>query len=33
MPHVNHLKDFSTQDLTEILSWARAIKANPNDFR
>lgn len=33
MPHVNHLKDFSSQDLTEILSWARAIKANPNDFR
>ena len=33
MPHVNHLKDFSSQDRTEILSWARAIKANPNDFR
>ena len=33
MPHVNHLKDFTTQDLTDILSWAKTIKANPDDFR
>jgi len=33
MRHVDHLKDFTTQDLQQILRRAQEIKASPNGFR